>query len=127
MPGMLLRDGARRWRSAPMGGDGQPQTMVQLVTGLVDDGLDPQAVVDRPRWVVSDRRTGTAPRAGQPRVGRVGRRGRWRSAGAGPRRELIEPRTPATGWAQVIRRRPDGSYEGGADPRADSLAAGLPS
>ena len=40
---------------------------------------------------------------------------------------LIEPRTPATGWAQVIRRRPDGSYEGGADPRADSLAAGPPS
>ena len=39
---------------------------------------------------------------------------------------LIEPRTPATGWAQVIRRRPDGSYEGGADPRADSLAAGPP-
>ena len=37
---------------------------------------------------------------------------------------LIEPRTPATGWAQVIRRLPDGSYEGGADPRADSLAAG---
>ena len=37
---------------------------------------------------------------------------------------LIEPRTPATGWAQVIRRLPDGSYEGGADPRADSRAAG---
>jgi gamma-glutamyltranspeptidase/glutathione hydrolase len=38
---------------------------------------------------------------------------------------LIEPRTSATGWAQVIRRLPDGSYQGGADPRADSLAAGL--
>ena len=33
-----------------MGGDGQPQTMVQLVTGLIDDGLDPQAAVSRPRW-----------------------------------------------------------------------------
>ena len=29
------------------------------------------------------------------------------------------------GWAQIIRRRPDGRYEGGADPRADSVAAGL--
>jgi hypothetical protein len=25
----------------------------------------------------------------------------------------------------MIRRLPDGSYEGGADPRADSLAAGV--
>ena len=37
----------------------------------------------------------------------------------------VEARTPLTGWSQVIRRRPDGSYEGGADPRADSLAAGV--
>ena len=37
---------------------------------------------------------------------------------------LIGPRTPATGWAQVIRRLPDGSYDGGADPRADSRVAG---
>ena len=29
------------------------------------------------------------------------------------------------GWAQMIRRRADGSYEGGADPRADSLVAGI--
>jgi hypothetical protein len=29
------------------------------------------------------------------------------------------------GWAQMIRRLPDGSCEGGADPRADSLAGGV--
>jgi gamma-glutamyltranspeptidase len=39
--------------------------------------------------------------------------------------QTIEPRTSAVGWAQVIRREPDGSYLGGADPRADSLAAGI--
>ena len=38
--------------------------------------------------------------------------------------ELVEPRTPLMGWAQMIRRRPDGAYEAGADPRADSLASG---
>ena len=53
MPGMLLRDGRAEVALGAMGGDGQPQTMVQLVTGLVDDGLDPQALVDRPRWVVA--------------------------------------------------------------------------
>ncbi len=51
MPGMLLRDGRAEVALGAMGGDGQPQTMVQLVTGLVDDGLAPQALVDRPRWV----------------------------------------------------------------------------
>jgi gamma-glutamyltranspeptidase / glutathione hydrolase len=124
MPGMLLRDGGAEVALGAMGGDGQPQTMVQLVTGLVDDGLPPQEVVDRPRWVVS------TEAAGQP-LGPVSLESDgWDEADAralralGHEAVLIEPRTPATGWAQVIRRLPDGSYEGGADPRADSLAAG---
>ena len=126
MPGMLLRDGRAEVALGAMGGDGQPQTMVQLVTGLVDDGLEPQAVVDRPRWVVA------TEGAGQP-LGPVSLESDGWDAAAVDALEalghdvaLIEPRTPATGWAQVIRRRPDGSYEGGADPRADSLAAGPP-
>ena len=125
MPGMLLRDGRAEIALGAMGGDGQPQTMVQLVTGLIDDGLDPQAVVDRPRWVVATE----AP--GEP-LGPVSLESDgWDAAAVealeelGHRAALIEPRTPATGWAQVIRRRPDESYEGGADPRADSVAAGL--
>jgi gamma-glutamyltranspeptidase/glutathione hydrolase len=127
MPGMLLRDGRAEVALGAMGGDGQPQTMVQLVTGLVGDGLGPQAAVDRPRWVVSTE----AP--GQP-LGPVSLESDGWDArdvdalkALGHDVELIAPRTPATGWAQVIRRRPDGSYEGGADPRADSLAAGPPS
>jgi gamma-glutamyltranspeptidase/glutathione hydrolase len=125
MPGMLLRDGRAEVALGAMGGDGQPQTMVQLVTGLLDDGVDPQAVVSRPRWVVQT----TA--AGEPlgplsiesdgvdatTVAELRRRGH--------EVELVQPQTPLMGWAQVIRRVPDGSYEGGADPRADSLAAGL--
>ena len=127
MPGMVLRDGRAEVALGAMGGDGQPQTMVQLVTGLIDDGLEPQAVVDRPRWVVA------TEGAGQP-LGPVSLESDgWDAAAVdalealGHEVALIEPRTPATGWAQVIRRRPDGSYEGGADPRADSVAAGPPS
>jgi gamma-glutamyltranspeptidase/glutathione hydrolase len=125
MPGMLLRDGRAEVALGAMGGDGQPQTMVQVVTGLLDDGLDPQTVASRPRWVVQT----TA--AGEPlgplsiesdgvdatTVAELRRRGH--------EVELVQPQTPLMGWAQVIRRVPDGSYEGGADPRADSLAAGL--
>ena len=124
MPGMLLRDGRAEVALGAMGGDGQPQTMVQLVTGLVDDGLAPQALVDRPRWVAQ------AEARGEP-LGPVSLESDgWTETDAeglralGHEVALIEPRTPATGWAQVIRRLPDGSYEGGADPRADSLAAG---
>jgi gamma-glutamyltranspeptidase/glutathione hydrolase len=125
MPGMLLRDGRAEVALGAMGGDGQPQTMVQLVTGLVGDGLGPQAVVDRPRWVLSTE----AP--GEP-LGPLSIESDGADAGLvaalealGHEVSLIEPRTPATGWAQVIRRAPDGSYEGGADPRADSLVAGI--
>ena len=79
MPGMLLRDGAAEVAFGAMGGDGQPQTMVQLVQGLVDDGLDPQAAVDRPRFVARD---GGRRHAARPRIDRVRRRRRlppWRT------------------------------------------------
>jgi gamma-glutamyltranspeptidase/glutathione hydrolase len=125
MPGMLLRDGRAEVAFGAMGGDGQPQTMVQLVTGLVDDRLDPQAAVDRPRWVAQ------TEAAGQP-LGPVSIESDGADAATvaglealGHAVELVEPRTPLMGWAQVIRRRPDGTYEGGADPRADSAAAGF--
>jgi gamma-glutamyltranspeptidase / glutathione hydrolase len=125
MPGMLLRDGRAEVALGAMGGDGQPQTMVQLVTGLVDDGLDPQALVDRARWVVQTE----AP--GRP-LGPVSIESDGADAATiraleerGHKVKIVEARTPLMGWAQVIRRRADGSYEGGADPRADSTAAGI--
>ena len=125
MPGMLLRDGRAEVTFGAMGGDGQPQTMVQLVTGLVDDDLDPQALVDRPRWVAS------TEGPGQP-LGPVSIESDGVDAttvealeALGHEVSLVEPRTPMMGWAQMIRRRSDGAYEGGADPRADSLAGGL--
>ena len=122
MPGMLLRDGVAEAALGAMGGDGQPQTMVQLVTGLVDDGLDPQAAVDRPRWVAQTEAPGgplgplTVEAVGAALLDGLRQRGHEVSA--------VDARTPLMGWAQVIRRRPDGGYEAGADPRADSLAAG---
>ena len=125
MPGMLLRGGAAEVAFGAMGGDGQPQTMVQLVQGIVDDGLDPQAAVDRPRFVVE------TERAFQP-LGPVSIESDGVDTATvaelearGHQVTLVEPKTPMMGWAQMIRRLPDGSYEGGADPRADSLASGL--
>jgi gamma-glutamyltranspeptidase/glutathione hydrolase len=123
-PMMLLRDGAPWVALGSMGGDGQPQYMVQLINALVDDGLDPQAAVERPRFVAEVEGRGLplghvaieADGATPELLAKLRRRGH--------EVRTIEPRTPAVGWAQVIRREPDGSYMGGADPRADSSAAG---
>jgi gamma-glutamyltranspeptidase/glutathione hydrolase len=52
IPGMLLRDGALLGPFGVMGGFIQAQAHVQLVSALVDDGLNPQAALDRPRFRV---------------------------------------------------------------------------
>ena len=54
LPGMLFRDGrAEPWVVAgSMGGDAQPQIHAQLVSALVDGGLDIRTSVTMPRWFV---------------------------------------------------------------------------
>jgi gamma-glutamyltranspeptidase/glutathione hydrolase len=125
MPGMLLRNGRAEVALGAMGGDGQPQTMVQLVTGLLDDGLDPAAAVARPRWVARTDAPFTPLRSLAIESDAVDDATVEGLRARGHEVELVEPQTPLMGWAQMIRRLPDGSYEGGADPRADSLAAGV--
>ena len=125
MPGMLLRDGRAEVAFGAMGGDGQPQTMVQLVTGLLDDGLDPQAAIDRPRWVAQTDAPFTPLRALSIESDGVDPATVEDLRQRGHEVILEGARTPLMGWAQMIRRLPDGTYEGGADPRADSRAAGL--
>jgi gamma-glutamyltranspeptidase / glutathione hydrolase len=52
IPGLLLRGGSLLGPFGVMGGFLQAQAHVQLVSALVDDGLDPQAALDRPRFRV---------------------------------------------------------------------------
>jgi len=57
LPGMLFRDGEGSdggpWVVAgAMGGDAQPQVHAQLVSALVDGGLDIRTAVSIPRWFV---------------------------------------------------------------------------
>jgi gamma-glutamyltranspeptidase/glutathione hydrolase len=52
MPSMARRDGRPWCVLAAMGGDGQPQTQVQLLSRLVDDGDDVQLAVSAPRFLV---------------------------------------------------------------------------
>jgi gamma-glutamyltranspeptidase/glutathione hydrolase len=119
IPGMLTRaDGSLYAPFGVMGGFMQPQGHVQVVVGIVDDGLDPQPVLDRPRFCV------------QPVDGDQSRvyleEGLPEATVAGLRR-LGHPVEPGLagfsralfGRGQVIRRDPGGTLSGGSDPRAD--------
>jgi gamma-glutamyltranspeptidase/glutathione hydrolase len=54
LPGMLFRAGQRRpWIvTGSMGGDAQPQIHAQVVSALVDGGVDIATAVGAPRWFV---------------------------------------------------------------------------
>jgi gamma-glutamyltranspeptidase/glutathione hydrolase len=52
LPGMLFRDG-RPWVVAgSMGADAQPQIHAQVVSALVDGGVDARTAIAAPRWFV---------------------------------------------------------------------------
>ena len=109
------------------GGDYQPQWNVQAITGLIDAGLDVQAAIEQPRWMMWP---GTYPiDVGNPFELRVESR-----AGAETLEELrslghkVVSLGPwgAGGAAQVISRDPEtGVLAGGSDPRAEGQAVGL--
>ena len=52
MPGMLFRDGQPWVVVGSMGGDAQPQIHAQVVSALVDGGVDVATAVAKPRWFV---------------------------------------------------------------------------
>ena len=78
LPGMLFRDVAEgRSADGPwivagsMGGDAQPQIHAQLVSALVDGGLDVRTAVSAPRWFVEPERHFAPPTVvrAEPRFG----------------------------------------------------------
>lgn len=113
IPGMLLEGGRLRGPFGVMGDFLQAQAHVQLVSALVDDGLDPQAALDRPRFRVED---------GAVRLeeGLWGEADAFRSAGA---QVILEEDRLRFGGGQAIQVV-DGRILGGSDPRKDGLALG---
>ena len=52
IPAMVLRDRRPELVFGSMGGDAQAQVHAQVLTAVIDDGADPQAAIDAPRWRV---------------------------------------------------------------------------
>jgi gamma-glutamyltranspeptidase/glutathione hydrolase len=111
---MLLRDGALLGPFGVMGGFIQAQAHMQFVSAVVDDGLDPQAALDRPRFRVD---------GGVVRL----EEGLWeRDADLEPLgySTVRETDTYAFGAGQAIFVQGD-ALVGGSDPRKDGYAAGI--
>lgn len=113
IPGLLLRNGSLNGPFGVMGGFIQAQAHVQLVSALVDEGLDPQAALDRPRF----RLDGMLVRL---EVGLWDRIPELERLGFRP---VADSDTPSFGGGQAILV--DGSeLVGGSDRRKDGYAGG---
>jgi len=124
IPAMAVReaDGSLYASLGVMGGFMQPQGHVQVIVGMVNDRLDPQAVLDRPRVCIEDGTAGgaVALEEGIPAevVSRLSAMGHPVRVVSGHERALF-------GRGQIITRDPDsGVLCGGSDPRADGCAIG---
>ncbi|MBI3159081.1 MAG: gamma-glutamyltransferase family protein [Chloroflexi bacterium] len=103
-----------------MGGFMQPQGHMQVAVGLIDDRLDPQAALDRPRFCIDDGTAGGAVALEE------GIPVETMSALA----QMGHPVRPASGMARtlfgrgqvILRDRETGVLWGGSDPRADGCA-----
>jgi gamma-glutamyltranspeptidase/glutathione hydrolase len=115
-PGLLRRAG-RPWAAyGTRGGALQVSVGVQLVTGLVDDDLDPDVVVAAPRWVLNP---------GQWAVGLEASFDRVVGTALRDRGHLVIPVQPeVVGHAQVIRST-DAGYTAASDPRTEGAVEGI--
>jgi len=121
IPGMALKDGALFSTIGVMGGFMQPQGHFQVVSGLIDDALNPQEALNRPRWCLTEG-TGSSVLAVEEGVpfktlARLAELGHTVKPTSGRARAVF-------GSGELIRRDPEsGVLFGGCDPRKDGTVA----
>lgn len=135
-PSFLSRDGKAIGPFGIMGGPVQPQGHVQFMVNQIDHGLNPQAVIDAPRfqWISGAR---VEVELGFPAEAMQGLLARGHevhpcvefaalppSLGPGALGSGALARSGDFGKAQMIRRLDNGVYVAASDWRADGCAAG---
>lgn len=115
IPSFITKDGVPLAAYGVMGGDMQPQGHLQVVSGIVDYGLNPQAALDAPRVrVLEDGGVAIEPTV-NPEVVRE-------LAVIGHRISMVAEMA-GFGGGQMIWRDPDtGVYIAGTEPRKDGQA-----
>ena len=115
IPGFLTKDGKALGPFGVMGAFMQPQGQMQVVTNMVDFGMNPQEALDRPRWewirgrkiVLEESVPEEIAEALRVRGHEVGR----------------EPDATVFGRGQIILRNDEGVLVGATEPRADGCVA----
>ena len=124
MAGMLLANDDPTLIYGTMGGEGQPQTNLQLSIDIAEAGMDPQAALDLPRW-----RYGRTWGAQQPGVAIEARAGEACIAGLRARGHLVivtDDWEESMGHAgAIVIDKARGVYVGASDARSDGAALGL--
>ena len=127
LPGMLFRDGRPWVVHGSMGGDAQPAIFAQVVSALVDGGVDVATAVTAPRWHAASPRHFAPPDT-------VAIEPRFRDgllAGLAAKGHVLDVRAPfdgGLGHAHAIELVEGGPARGGtlaaaADPRSLGLPA----
>ncbi len=127
LPGMLFRDGRPWVVTGSMGGDAQPQIHAEVVSALVDGGLDVASALAMPRWFVEPAEHFLPP-------DRVRIEPRFRPgllAGLETMGHRLTPTAPFDSWLghchaiELLDGGPsaDGSLAAATDPRSTGLPA----
>jgi gamma-glutamyltranspeptidase/glutathione hydrolase len=122
-PALALLPDGRALAYGTMGGEGQPQTQAAVFTRHVRFGMELQAAVTAPRWLLG-RTWGDAATT-------LKLEDRFDPAlvdalrAAGHDVEIIQPYSDLAGHAGAVSRHGDGLIEAASDPRADGAALAL--
>lgn len=118
-PAMILKNGKLAFVLGTPGADGQPQTLMQVTSNLIDFGADPQEAVEAPRWRSN-------PDGSLIVESRIPVLVLEELRARGHRIDLKAEFDMICGGAQVIRiDRDNGFLFAGADPRRQAYAIGM--
>ncbi len=118
IPGFLMQDGRPLMSLGVMGGSMQAQGHVQVVLRFVDQGLNPQAASDAPRWRILDDNSTVAVEWNFPPAAVKGLKTRGHELRAAPRLDL------EFGSAQLAMKTEHG-YIAASDHRKDGYPVGF--
>lgn len=123
-PLMIFREQKPFLVMGTMGGDGQPQTHMQIISNIVDFGMNVQEAVEAPRWL-SGRFTIEDPVDLLLMERSFPKSTVERLKSMGHKTAYTEDWSQIMGHAQAIMiDKTKGVLTGGADPRGDSAAVG---
>ncbi|CAK9889001.1 MULTISPECIES: gamma-glutamyltransferase family protein [Pseudomonas] len=121
-PAMAHLNDGRTLVYGNMGGDGQPQSQSAVFSRIVRFGMNPQAAIDAPRWLLG--RTWGRSTENLKLESRFSAQCQQTLASFGHEVEILADYDETMGHAGAIVRHANGMLEGGTDPRSDGGVAG---